>query len=280
MQKNKRPFQIHFSFPGPFFTLLLILSCHGIFAQDTTPPVITCPDPIAVVVNKFGCLYTADYENPTATDNSGVEPTITNSFLYPGILLGLGVYNDVYTATDAAGNQASCTVRITVGTIQDPALGDQSTCDPLTNTYSQEITFLFNTIPEPGTININGQSFPYQGGVFRQEFLLEGLPADGQPVNLSAYISDPTDCIFEVEGFFTAPVPCGDIDGDGILDDDDNCPSVANPEQKDRDEDGIGDECDPTPYVEELPNMSKLGYLMLAMMQLALMVGLLYKYRS
>jgi hypothetical protein len=42
--------------------------------------------------------------------------------------------------------------------------------------------------------------------------------------------------------------PCagqgGDTDGDGVCDDVDNCPDVANPDQSDADGDGIGDVCD------------------------------------
>ena len=45
--------------------------------------------------------------------------------------------------------------------------------------------------------------------------------------------------------------PCagagGDTDGDGVCDNDDNCPDVANPDQSDLDDDGIGDACDATP---------------------------------
>jgi hypothetical protein len=40
-----------------------------------------------------------------------------------------------------------------------------------------------------------------------------------------------------------------DTDRDGIADDIDNCPSVANPDQADEDNDGIGDACDPCPIV-------------------------------
>jgi cytosine/adenosine deaminase-related metal-dependent hydrolase len=37
----------------------------------------------------------------------------------------------------------------------------------------------------------------------------------------------------------------GDLDGDGIPNGSDNCPLNANPDQKDTDNDGIGDQCDP-----------------------------------
>jgi len=38
-----------------------------------------------------------------------------------------------------------------------------------------------------------------------------------------------------------------DSDGDGVPDGDDNCPEVPNPDQRDTDGDGVGDECDPDP---------------------------------
>ena len=36
-----------------------------------------------------------------------------------------------------------------------------------------------------------------------------------------------------------------DRDGDGYLNDEDNCPSISNPSQDDFDDDGKGDACDP-----------------------------------
>ncbi len=52
---------------------------------------------------------------------------------------------------------------------------------------------------------------------------------------------------FDVYGTsFRVPLTV-DGDGDGVADSVDNCPTVANTDQRDTDGDGIGDACDPTP---------------------------------
>jgi hypothetical protein len=51
----------------------------------------------------------------------------------------------------------------------------------------------------------------------------------------------------QVLGVASTHRPPSDLDGDGIADDVDNCPTAANPDQADRDGDGFGDACDGCP---------------------------------
>ena len=53
-------------------------------------------------------------------------------------------------------------------------------------------------------------------------------------------------CDAGLSGSPTCTSTCrSDTDSDGVLDDEDNCVSIANPDQQDTDEDGQGDVCDP-----------------------------------
>lgn len=54
---------------------------------------------------------------------------------------------------------------------------------------------------------------------------------------------DGDDAAVEVDGSVDGEV-AADQDGDGVVDDVDNCPEVANPDQWDTDQDGEGDACE------------------------------------
>ena len=54
-----------------------------------------------------------------------------------------------------------------------------------------------------------------------------------------------SDDLAGVRALYPATAPAPDADGDGVPDDIDNCPNVANPDQTDSDHDGAGDACDP-----------------------------------
>lgn len=49
----------------------------------------------------------------------------------------------------------------------------------------------------------------------------------------------------ELDGAVDSPDVVRDHDDDGVPDDLDNCPHIDNPEQKNEDDDGVGDVCDP-----------------------------------
>ncbi|HRK29227.1 MAG TPA: HYR domain-containing protein, partial [Chitinophagales bacterium] len=86
---------------------------------DPQPPVITCPASITLNANSM-CTATANWANPTATDNCGL-PTVTGTHT-SGSPFGLGTTNVVFTATDVSGNTATCSFNVTVNDAIAPVI--------------------------------------------------------------------------------------------------------------------------------------------------------------
>ena len=85
---------------------------------DNTPPIIlNCPANITLNL-KTRCDTIVSWIAPLASDNC---PNVTlTSNIAPNTLFSIGTTNVVYTATDAAGNTATCTFNVTV--VAPPAL--------------------------------------------------------------------------------------------------------------------------------------------------------------
>ncbi len=95
-------------------------------------------------------------------------------------------------------------------------------------------------------------------GAASAEVTIPSVPAGPARVRVSVPSMDlasngPAVLVLETEVatvgvvFFPAERAKDDDDGDGIINADDNCPEVANPDQADGDRDGVGDACDNCP---------------------------------
>jgi YD repeat-containing protein len=66
--------------------------------------------------------------------------------------------------------------------------------------------------------------------------------------------------VYDANGNITSSViELPDADGDGISDEDDNCPANSNVNQLDTDSDGLGDVCDPDDDNDGLSDLTELG---------------------
>jgi hypothetical protein len=88
---------------------------------DTEDPVISdCPANISVSNDAGSCGAIVNWTAPTATDNSG-SVNLTSNF-EPGSFFPVGTTVVTYTATDAAGNTATCSFEVTVSDNEKPVI--------------------------------------------------------------------------------------------------------------------------------------------------------------
>lgn len=90
---------------------------------EITPPTITCPANQSVNSAPGQCSAAATFVTPTATDNCSSNPSeqITSG-MTSGSSFPVGVTTNVYTATDDAGNTATCSFTITVNDVENPTI--------------------------------------------------------------------------------------------------------------------------------------------------------------
>ena len=112
--------------------------------------------------------------------------------------------------------------------------------------YDEETTFSLEGLPENTTVEYDpSQSLRVNsnGSVKVTLNIDEDALAKSYQVIVKAISNSQ-----ERETGFELQILSDDIDNDGILNVDDNCPETANPNQEDSDGDNIGDVCDQTPF--------------------------------
>ena len=81
---------------------------------DEEPPVFTyCPSDITID-DATTTEVRVNWQEPTVTDNSGVDPVVYSNKLSGQSFAVPGLYEVLYTAKDESGNEATCSFRITL----------------------------------------------------------------------------------------------------------------------------------------------------------------------
>lgn len=88
--------------------------------QDTTKPTISCPSNIIADNSLGSCGAIVNYTAPTANDNC--PGVLVGSVPASGSFFPVGVTTVTATATDAAGNQQTCTFSVTVNDTEKPTV--------------------------------------------------------------------------------------------------------------------------------------------------------------
>jgi gliding motility-associated-like protein len=111
----------------------------NVCSSDTTKPVIAgCPSNQTVNSMGSGCVGTATWIAPTASDNCTLS-SITSNY-GPGYAFPYGTTTVTYTAADAAGNVASCSFNVTVADNIPPVInGCPTTITVIANASCQAV---------------------------------------------------------------------------------------------------------------------------------------------
>ncbi|MEZ4913771.1 MAG: hypothetical protein R2798_06920 [Chitinophagales bacterium] len=166
---------------------------------------------VALVPTSYNIYGQPEFDNnatagTTPGDVGSFDPTIPITFCYTYTSDGSGVAND----DDMTGN-----IAVAYGCTQVTSVvaGTQTACNPVDNTYTQQITVTLANDPTGLTgddvVVINGQTFTVTSNP--QTFTLTGLTADGADVDVTTYMEVSSGCERLDAALFTAPAACAAV---------------------------------------------------------------------
>ena len=167
--------------------------------------------------NTYTQSVTITYTNaPTGTINVNGQTFAVTSSPQTVTLTALNANGNSVDVTAFFTNTPACTYTETAVFTAPPACapvcdittitsGTQTACNVSTNTYSQDVILTYDN-PAAGAINVNGQVFVV--GPSPQTVTLTNLPADGNPVDVTAFFTANTNCSATETAVFTAPSNC------------------------------------------------------------------------
>ncbi|XP_072051695.1 uncharacterized protein [Amphiura filiformis] len=183
---------------------------------DLIPPLIqNCPSDVQVEVPITSTSGVASWAIPTATDNSGVTPTRTQTHT-PGSTFTVGRTPVTYSFTDGSGNVARCTFDVIVfmmadGDITPPTLTscpNDIIADADGGIFFQLMTWTIPTATDDSGMALLESGTPYGTDITSAYFQV------GQQyiTNLVYTFTDPSGneatCEFRIGALVNAPNPC------------------------------------------------------------------------
>lgn len=179
---------------------------------DITPPSISCPSNVVTVNDSGQCAAAVTYPAPIAADNCPGFAILQTTGLASGANFPVGTTTNVYTATDASGNTASCSFTVAVSDNTPP------------NAICQDITVTLDSMGHGIVLGTaaDGGSFDNCGATSAQPSQATADTNDLGYITLVLTVTDAngntSTCVFvayvqsECEDFFTSsPSGCYDL---------------------------------------------------------------------
>ncbi|WP_298263527.1 gliding motility-associated C-terminal domain-containing protein [uncultured Lutibacter sp.] len=211
---------------------------------DTVVPIAVCKTPFTVELDETGnaSIAVEDIDNGSS-DNCAIESLTIDTTSFD--CSNIGQNNVTLTVTDAAGNSSSCTTVVTIIDVTAPIVITQNISVELDDNGNATIS----------AEEINDGSFDACGiaslSLDQTSFscptltdytvTLTVVDTNG---NTASEIAMVTFTANDLDNDAIADSCDDDIDGDGVENTVDNCPTTSNANQADIDRNGIGDVCD------------------------------------